>query len=214
MNSCLFKFIYTDHHTYFAFPNKPGDGKLLDDQPHYESHRPSRASVVPHEEQNNDSENYQNLEIIPRPMEIIEDHVYVNEAMMQPPEALETLSRVVSIDTINKRPAANILQHNYFYGDTFGVLPCKKCNRSLETLEASIIFGEEQDKDIGDKLVPFTHSITPLVNEDEQGLEIKIDAADDDKKEVEPPCSFLYSPGVQNTLTKDQIVEIFCGAGE
>ena len=203
---------FYNQHTYFAFPNKPGDGKLLDDQPHFESNRQSLTSVVPSEEQNNYPAIQQ--EIFPQPMELIEDHVYVNEAMVRPPEAIETLSRVVSIDIRDKRPAANILQHNYFYGDTFGVLPCKKCNRSLETLEASIIFGEEQDKDIGDKLVSFTHSITPLVNEDEQELEINIDAADDENKEAEPQGSFLYSPGVQNTLTKDQIVEIFCSAGE
>ena len=140
-------------------------------------------------------------------MELMEDHVYVNEAMTRPPEAMETLSRVVSIDIGDKKPS--ILQHNYFYGDTFGVLPCKKCNRSLETLEASIIFGEEQETDIGDKLVSFTHSIMPLVNDEDENIKIIID----DKKEVESPDS-SYSPGVLNTLTKDEIVEIFCGARE
>ena len=130
---------------------------------------------------------------------------------MEPLEAMDTLSRVVSIDT--KRPA--LLQHNYFYGDTFGVLPCKKCNRSLETLEASIIFGVEQEKDIGDNFVSFTHSITPLVieNESKEYPKLEIDSTED-KKQVEPLSSFLYSPGLQNTLTKDQIVEIFCGARE
>ena len=140
-------------------------------------------------------------------MELMEDHVYVNEAMTRPPEAMETLSRVVSIDIGDKKPS--ILLHNYFYGDTFGVLPCKKCNRSLETLEASIIFGEEQETDIGDKLVSFTHSIMPLVNDEDENIKIIID----DKKEVESPDS-SYSPGVLNTLTKDEIVEIFCGARE
>ena len=147
-------------------------------------------------------------------MELMEDHVYVNEAIEEPLEVMDTLSRVVSIDT--KRPA--LLQHNYFYGDTFGVLPCKKCNRSLETLEASIIFGEEQEKDIGDNFVSFTHSITPLVIKDDdkehkEHPKLEIDCTDD-KKEVELPGSFLYSPGVQNTLTKDQIVEIFCSSRE
>ena len=194
---------FYNHQTYYAFHNKQVDGKLLD-EPHFESHRRSLTSVVLPEDQNNDPEIHQSHEI-PRPMELMEDHVYVNEAMTRPPEAMETLSRVVSIDIGDKKSA--ILQHNYFYGDTFGVLPCKKCNRSLETLEASIIFGEEQEKDIGDKLVSFTHSITPLVNDEDENIKIKIN----DKNEVESPGG-LYSPGVLNTLTKDEIVEIFCGA--
>ena len=186
---------FYNYQTYFAF-NKQVDGKLVE-EPHYDRLSPT---FVPEIEI--DQNVHQNQEI-QQPMELMEDHVYVNESME--PDAIVTLSRVVSIDTNNKAG----IQQKYFFGDTFGVLPCKKCNRSLETLEASIIFGDEQD--IGDKFVSSTHSITPShvdIGEDKDSFKIKINSQNDNKEEES--AKGLYSPDVQDTLTKDQIVEIFC----
>ena len=82
--------------------------------------------------------------------------------------------------------------------------------RSLETIEASITFGEEREEvaEHSETLVSFTHSITPyydLVKEEvgektNNGVSSRVEEVSED----------LYMPGVKDTLTKDQIVEIFC----
>ena len=135
---------------------------------------------------------------------------------------------MVRVDTV-RRPE---FRPNYFFGDTFGVLPCRQCSRwrvvlcgvtyrfacahracrSLETIEASITFGEEREEvaESGETLVSFTHSITPHYDfvKEEAGEETNNDVSL--RVEVEEVSEDLYMPGVKDTLTKDQIVEIFC----
>ena len=83
--------------------------------------------------------------------------------------------------------------------------------RSLETIEASITFGEEREEvaEHGETLVSFTHSITPHYDfvKEEVGEETKNDVS---SVRIEDVSEDLYTPGVKDTLTKDQIVEIFC----
>ena len=111
------------------------------------------------------------IEVIPEPA----NHIYVNEAVEDEEEkARASLRRVVSIRTLEPTQ----YKQNYFYGDSFGVLPR---NRSTETIEASISFDEE-------------------INEHSRGREdVTEEATEDD-----------YSPIATNTLTKDQILQIFC----
>ena len=132
---------------------------------------------------------------------------------------------MVRVDTV-RRPE---FRPNYFFGDTFGVLPCRRCSRwrvilgvtyrcacahrvcrSLETIEASITFGEEREEvaESGETLVSFTHSITPHYDfvKEEVGEETNNDVG----VRIEDITEDLYTPGVKDTLTKDQIVEIFC----
>ena len=82
--------------------------------------------------------------------------------------------------------------------------------RSLETIEASITFGEEREEvaESGETLVSFTHSITPHYDfvKEEVGEETNNDVG----VRIEDVSEDLYTPGVKDTLTKDQIVEIFC----
>ena len=82
-------------------------------------------------------------------------HVYVNEALE--PELSTVYSRIVKVDTMLKE------KPNYFFGDTFGVLPCRKCNRSLETIEASISFGEEPDEMRAEMGMGFLRYLHPLI---------------------------------------------------
>ena len=72
---------------------------------------------------------------------------------------------------------------NYFFGDSAGVLPCRNCNRSMETIEASITFDDENEENPQE--------------DNEQAVDEEV--IEDD-----------YSPTVTNTLTKAQILEIFC----
>ena len=114
------------------------------------------------------------IEVIPEPA----NHIYVNEAVEDEEEkARASLRRVVSIRTLEPTQ----YKQNYFYGDSFGLLP-RNCNRSTETIEASISFDEEINEQ---------HS---------RGREdVTEEATEDD-----------YSPIATNTLTKDQILQIFC----
>ena len=108
------------------------------------------------------------------------NNIYENQSFE--PEH-ETLEDVVSVRTLQKPE----FKPNYFFGDSLGVLPCRNCNRSLETIEASITFDEEP--------------------ETANTLEARENVIDDEKDEEKEDD---YAPIVTNTLTKNQILEIFC----
>ena len=120
------------------------------------------------------------------PREAADSHVYVNEAVEN-----DSNSRIVKIDTLNP---ANY-KHDYFFGDTFGVLPCKKCNRSLETIEASITFGDEDEDDIDQR------NDANILNQSE---------SEEEKFNSIITFENKYPPNISDTLTKDQIMEIYC----
>ena len=96
-------------------------------------------------------------------------------------------------------------------GVTYRCACAHRVCRSLETIEASITFGEEREEvaEHGETLVSFTHSITPhydFVKEDVG----EVTNNDVSSVRIEDVSEDLYTPGVKDTLTKDQIVEIFC----
>ena len=146
------------------------------------------------------SEDNEVVEVITVP----EPHVYVNEAIDEDTDNTNKFSRIVRVDTVD----TPTYRPNYFFGDSFGVLPCRSCNRSLETIEASITFGEEKEDVMEDaeaenenihSIIAFEHVVaTPQDENTDNNL-------DGHRQEED-----LYSPEIKNTLTKDQIMQIFC----
>ena len=147
---------FYNHQSYLSYGKQ-----IIEEEPHYQN----LQQMDPHNRV---------IEIIPDPL--VSKHIYVNKAIED--EQPRSLKRVVSVRTLEP----TIHKPNYFFGDSLGELPCRNCNRSLETIEASITFDEENEEhsqNVGDQ------AASEVIEDD-------------------------YSPVVTNTLTKDQILEIFC----
>ena len=188
---------FYNYQTYFSF-NKQLDRKILT-EPEYESFHEipvvAQTQVMSAAAADNEV-----VEVIAEP----EPHVYVNEAIDEDPDNTNTLSRIVRVDTLH----TPTYRPNYFFGDSFGVLPCRSCNRSLETIEASITFGEEKEETV-EEVEPDNENVHSII-----AFEHVVATPKDDVEHQNPDEyrneEDLYSPEVKNTLTKEQIMQIFC----
>ena len=184
---------FYNYQTYFSF-NKQVDRKILTESEYESFHE---IPVVAQNRVMSVAADNEVVEVVAEP----EPHIYVNEAIDKDPDNLNTFSRIVRVDTLH----TPTYRPNYFFGDSFGVLPCRSCNRSLETIEASITFGEEKEETVEEVEADNIHSII--------AYEHVVATPKEDEQEIldeHRPDEDLYSPDVKSTLTKDQIMQIFC----